>query len=359
MRTIVHVIDNLGRGGAETLLTDLLPVLSQRYNIVLVTLDDLNEFDESVYEYCSQHYCLHHTSNLSLLRSVNRLKEIIKRHQPILVRSQLYWSTIIARLACPKRVPFIFSVHITMETYKETLLGNLRVLLELATISKKQTMIGVTQQVLDGYVQKFKFKGNAFLLHNYVKKEFFTVQRNQKTGAGLKLMAVGNLRLQKNYHYLIEAFKKLKGKDVSLDIYGEGLLRESLANEIRNSAVAVTLKGKASNISELIKEYDAFVMVSSFEGFGIAVAEAMAAGIPLILSDIPVLREVTDGNAFFIDLAQPETFVKLIEDLLHNERDIASHVEINKKISREKYTQEVYLRNLDRIYSGAIDRSLS
>ena len=44
---IVHVIDDLGRGGAETLLVDLLKDLGDHYDIVLVTLTNYSEFDES------------------------------------------------------------------------------------------------------------------------------------------------------------------------------------------------------------------------------------------------------------------------------------------------------------------------
>ena len=211
MKNIVHVIDNLGRGGAETLLTDLLPVLSRHYNIILVTLDDKNEFGEHVFQYCYKHYCLQHTSRLAILRTVKKLQAIIIEHEPVLVRSQLFWSSIISKLACPKKIPLVFSVHITMEVFGETVLGPVLAMVEKATLSNRYTMIGVTQQVVDGYRKKFNFKGKSFVLYNYVRKEFF-VERSPLQHAGLRLLAVGNLRPQKNYQYLIDAFKLLKEK---------------------------------------------------------------------------------------------------------------------------------------------------
>jgi glycosyltransferase involved in cell wall biosynthesis len=354
MKCIVHVIDNLERGGAETLLLDLLPVLSEHYNIILVTLEDRNEFDENVYQYCYKHYCLDHKGNMYLPRTVYRLSQIIRNHQPVLVRSQLIWSTIITRLACPNKIPLVFSVHITMEVFNETVLGPALATFEKLTLSDKNTMIGVSKAVVDGYVKKFNFRGRSFVLHNYVKKEFFNDRRNEYNKNSLRMVAVGNLRQQKNYQFLIEAFKLLKQEDVYLDIYGNGPQYQSLDEQIKEHSLSITLKGKSGKIPEIMKGYDAFVMVSSFEGFGIVVAEAMAAGLPLILSDIPVLREVAENNAFFIDPAKPETFVELTHALLKKEKDILIYLESNNKTVNEKYTQNVYLKKLLNIYEEAI-----
>ena len=354
MYTIVHVIDNMARSGAETLLIDLLPALGKHYRIILVTLNDRNDFDETIYQRCYKHYCLHHKGRFYVPRTVNRLRKIIEKHQPVLVRSQLIWSTIIAKLACPKKIPLVFSVHITMEVFHETILGTALALLEKLTLSKRYTMIGVTKEVVADYVRKFRSKGKTFVLYNYVKSDFFIDKPTYRTGNTLRLLAVGKLRAPKNYQYLIEDFKGLKGENVSLDIYGGGDLRTSLQAQIDEHSLAINLKGRSGNIPELMKQYDGFVMVSAFEGFGIAAAEAMAAGLPLILSPLPVLKEVTENQAFFVDLSNPETFVDLVRSFLYKQTDINMHVVINKKAALEKYTQEVYLKKLLDIYEKAI-----
>ena len=146
----------------------------------------------------------------------------------------------------------------------------------------------------------------------------------------------------------------LKKKNISLDIYGDGSQKQMLLEQINQHGLSVQLKGKAHDIPAIMKQYDGFVMTSSFEGFGIVVAEAMAAGLPLILSGIPVLREVTEGRAFFIDLQKPASFAVLAEAFLNGEKDITIHAKANQQTAKEKYTQGVYLQRLLKIYEDAI-----
>ena len=81
-KTIVHVIDDLSRGGAETLLVDLLRDLGNYYNIILVTLMPNTEFNESEIN-CQYRYCLNYKNRFSSLASVIKLRKIIKKHKPV------------------------------------------------------------------------------------------------------------------------------------------------------------------------------------------------------------------------------------------------------------------------------------
>lgn len=358
--TIVHVIDSLGRGGTETLLTDLLPALAAHYNIVLVTLHPKNEFGTECLEYCSEYYCLHHKGPSSFLSSVQQLKKIIRDHRPVLVRSQLVMSTIIARLATPQRVPLVFSIHNTLSVLiKRNFSGQLVRLLEKKVRKKNTVLIGVTRAIITDYIQLFSYRGEHHVLYNYVRDEFFKLPASppQKTAAPLRLIAVGNLRKQKNYPYLIEAFKKLKDVNAELDIYGDGELADVLAGQVDEYKVRINLKGKIPNIHEVLPQYDAFVMVSSFEGFGIAVAEAMAAGMPLILSDIGVFREITQGNALFVDPGSVDSFVSVVRHLAADSSSLESMSSVNRQIAKDNYSKEGYLKKLLSIYTGVLART--
>ena len=159
---------------------------------------------------------------------------------------------------------------------------------------------------------------------------------------------------KKNYFYLIEAFKKLRDKDVHLDIYGDGPLHTELQEKITAGGVNITLKGGTVNTFEALKGHHVFVMVSSFEGFGIAVAEAMAAGMPLILSDIGVFREITDSNAFFIDISSVDSFTSLITRIVSLELHLNSLIEANRLIAKKRYSKAVYIRLLLKIYQDIL-----
>src|SRR5690606_17908609 len=117
---------------------------------------------------------------------------------------------------------------------------------------------------------------------------------HQRMPGKIKLVAVGNLKEAKNYFYLLEIFNQLKGLHITLDIYGIGYQKKELMDYIQKNELDVQLCGLKSIDPSVLQQYDYFIQASLHEGFGISVIEAMACGIPVILSDIPVFREITN-----------------------------------------------------------------
>jgi glycosyltransferase involved in cell wall biosynthesis len=94
-----------------------------------------------------------------------------------------------------------------------------------------------------------------------------------------------------------------QGENVKLDLVGDGDLRsecESLAKQL-GVHEHICFTGVRRDIPALLREWDAFVFsVLPDEGLGIALIEALAAGVPVIASDVGACREVLfspkDGN---------------------------------------------------------------
>lgn len=118
-----------------------------------------------------------------------------------------------------------------------------------------------------------------------------------------RIVQVGRLdKNQKGQHILIEAARILRdsGADFSVDIIGEGASREELQSMIENYGLEHYVKLAGSKTPEYIWEnlagYDLLVQPSLYEGFGLTIAEGMAAHIPVLVSDIEVQLEVTDNG---------------------------------------------------------------
>jgi glycosyltransferase involved in cell wall biosynthesis len=175
-------------------------------------------------------------------------------------------------------------------------------------------------------------------------------------GRPIRMVAVGMLKEQKNYFYLIEAFRKLDGADIRLDIYGEGPLRAKLQAAIDRYDLPITLKGKRGDIYNVLPEYDLYVMSSAYEGFGIAPVEAMAVGLPALLSDLPVLREVSGGNALFFDPANPADLVAILERIMAGEVDLKRLSAGGISLAESRYQRSAYVEKLGNLYSELIGR---
>ncbi len=124
----------------------------------------------------------------------------------------------------------------------------------------------------------------------------------------IRIGHVARLVAQKNQTRLIHAFakaRKTSGKDMRLEIVGDGPLSDRLKTEARNVGVAdtVTFVGPLARdgVYQKLAEWDGFIMPSTFEGFCNAVVEAIAAGLPVAVSDIDTLQEVVGDNALRFD----------------------------------------------------------
>ncbi len=108
------------------------------------------------------------------------------------------------------------------------------------------------------------------------------------------LLAVGTIEPRKNLPVLLEAFGmlRLEGRDLQLVLVG----RQGWAHSLPLGSLApyVRLTGSIPDpeLAELYAGAACFVLPSLYEGFGLGMAEAMAAGAPAVASDIPALREL-------------------------------------------------------------------
>jgi GalNAc-alpha-(1->4)-GalNAc-alpha-(1->3)-diNAcBac-PP-undecaprenol alpha-1,4-N-acetyl-D-galactosaminyltransferase len=103
------------------------------------------------------------------------------------------------------------------------------------------------------------------------------------------LIAIGRLHPQKGFDLLLKAFHRIQAKypDWQITILGEGPMRselERLRSELKLTD-RVHLPGLVTNVPEYLQQADIFVMPSRFEGFPMALCEAMAAGLPVLAAD--------------------------------------------------------------------------
>jgi glycosyltransferase involved in cell wall biosynthesis len=121
----------------------------------------------------------------------------------------------------------------------------------------------------------------------------------------LTIGTVGRNVAEKGQSYLIEALPSilLRHPNVQLLIVGDGHLRGKLQARIAalGCESRVCLAGARPDIPEMLAVMDVFAFPSVSEGFGIAVAEAMATGLPVVASDIRPLSEiVVPGETGFL-----------------------------------------------------------
>jgi glycosyltransferase involved in cell wall biosynthesis len=144
------------------------------------------------------------------------------------------------------------------------------------------------------------------------------------------ILAVGHLEKRKNYLYLIDAIAKLRdrGRHCNLVIIGnnsgEKKLIEALIKTKHLDGQVKMLEGLSD--SEIRCAYQLsrlFVFPSAYEGFGIPILEAMAAQRPMVLSDIPVFREIMQDKGFYFPCHDAQIAADAIEHVLTSDAESA------------------------------------
>jgi glycosyltransferase involved in cell wall biosynthesis len=141
----------------------------------------------------------------------------------------------------------------------------------------------------------------------------------------LRLAAAGRLVGRKNMIVAIEAVRALRarGDAVTLDIFGDGPELDAMreASIAWGVADAVHLAGYKQDWAHQALDHDVFVNLSDTEGFCIVVAEAMAAGLPVVATDVGGIREYgRDGqNMLKLDLPDATELVAQLDRLTQHE----------------------------------------
>ena len=346
--TILHIIDSLAQGGAEILLSQTVRDLPQYNHVVVYLYDTKNDMLASFSNF--KVYKLNLVNKLLILPSVIRLRKIIKENNVEIVHGHLWLSTLLARLATPKKVRLLFTLHSIMS--KDAFNSKLRLFLDKLLYSRKQELIAVSEAVQCDYTNYVHVTGRQYILHNFVDEKFFQLPVKKAYDQPLKLVAVGNLKEAKNYPYLLEALSQLE-LNYSLDIYGEGPQAEMLKAIVNEKKLPVSFKGKEPKIETVLPNYDLFVMASSHEGYGIALAEAMAAALPVFVSDIPAFREVAGDAAFYFSLKKSGDFAVQLTHIsnLHKHGNLIDWRLKCRERAKKMAAKETYFAKLESIYN--------
>lgn len=128
------------------------------------------------------------------------------------------------------------------------------------------------------------------------------------TSTGIKFIHVGRFSPQKNHTMLIKAFEIVHNTlpDAELILIGKGELEDQIRARVDELGMSkcVHFEGETSDVFSYLHCADVFVFPSQWEGFGLALAEAMTTGLPCVATNVGGIPDLIDDgvNGLLVDV---------------------------------------------------------
>ncbi|MFC6864701.1 glycosyltransferase family 4 protein [Halomicroarcula sp. GCM10025817] len=195
------------------------------------------------------------------------------------------------------------------------------------TLPLSTVVVGNSQTTLDsfGLVERALLSAAQTptrVIHNGVDVKRVRAATPAEFGAGPTVVCAARFVPVKNHQTLVRAFGRLleDHPTARLVLAGDGPRRPAIESLVADLRVedAVRFVGSVSRerVYELYAGADAFAIASRAEGFCVAAVEALAAGLPVVASDIPVFHEVLGDAAAFADPDDPGAFGARLAEML-------------------------------------------
>jgi glycosyltransferase involved in cell wall biosynthesis len=206
-------------------------------------------------------------------------------------------------------------------------------------------------------------KEKLYVIPNGIPLEVFANARPADLlglGDGMtKAVFVGRFEPQKDHATLLRALAL--APRVHLFLLGDGPLRNRLEQLARDLGIVdrVTFAGFRSDVPEMLKACDICVHSTTSDGFGIAACEAMAAGLPVIASDVPGLAQVVEGAGVLTPVGDHLTLAQELNALAGSSEKRAQMSEASRRRARHfsiERTAELYIQMYETVLQSATQR---
>jgi len=360
---VLHVFGQMNRGGAESLIMNVMRNLKNNKIkfYFFVTTPKVGHFDKEIKMLGGQ--IIYIKSLTKDVRFSKEFKKMLEQLNPDVIHSHLHaFSGLILKNAAECNIPIrVAHSHTINGNQKEKFIRKVYNLYMKNLILKNAThLIGCSQEAC----QALFGDGKSTIIHNSIDLNQFINPRilpKDKLKRELNLPSqsiivghVGNFTLPKNHEKVINVFKEFRDreKDAHLVLIGEGTLRKEIEKLIEKSNLEknVHLLGVRSDVPSLMKQLDLFLFPSLFEGLGLVLVEAQAAGIHIIASDsVPREADLGLNMIKFLPLSQNDYYwAKKMQESLKATN--VNWYERKKTITLKRYNIESTVSDLEKIY---------
>ena len=294
-----------GMGGSERVVYDIVRKLDKKiFSPYIISFREGP--DRKVYEDIGVRVKVFFKKKRFDLKFIIRFKKILLSERIDIINPHHFSPFFYSFLATYRaRTKLVYTEHSKWQL--EELHGLERILNRIMLL-KSDAVIAISKQIEEYYLNSLGLKRDKI----YLIQNGIDLERYKKVNCnhlyqefGIKphekvIGIVANIRPEKNHKILISAFSLVakEVRDVRLVLVGIDLMEGEVQRFASKSDVAdrIIYAGPRNDVPELLNLFDVFCLPSFHEGLPLTVLEAMAAGTPVIGSDVLGINEVISHN---------------------------------------------------------------
>lgn len=322
---IIEFIPSLVMAGAETLVKDYALRL-QTYkdiNLLIIVVFKTNSpwekilLDSGIKVYfLDEKTKIKPDSSSKILVGLNhiiRLRKLVKSFKPNIFHYHLYISKYVFLAGISPKTAIVYTLHNDLDAWKNKMPQDIK-FFKLIKKTHKVKIITLSS-VMQKKVNAFFSIDDSIVLNNGIDIDHFKHGLNKKLireqlGLNSNDFVIGNIGRfteQKNHTFLIKIFKeihKLQPNSKLLLISGEEALQNRILQQIKNYDLQnnVIFLFDRTDINDLLKSMDVFVLPSLWEGLGIVLIEAQAAGLWTVASNVVPRSTHISNHIIYLNL---------------------------------------------------------
>ena len=337
---VLHVVDALEAGGAEQLLLTVVKNINgDRYKIIVCCLSEFGPLADEVAKAGADVLQLHHARKSNDAGVVRELMCVIRERQISIVHTHTFSSNFYGRVvAVLGRVPVIVNTQHNVyrhRTTKQVVSDFVMARFTDGMIANSEAVKRFTARQLMIPIERFR------VIYNCIDTSVFEERKSREevlASLGIPsdafvISVVAKLWKQKGHRYLLEAMRGISTEmpAARLLIVGTGPLDLELRTLAASLGVAesVHFLGARRDVPDLLGASDLLVLPSLWEGFGIALCEAMYSELPVVATNVDGIPEVVSNGDTGL-LVTPRDPVALERAIL----TLACNEEVRRRMGR-------------------------
>lgn len=367
---VLHLITGSFIAGAENvILTVAEGMKGSQFESEICTLTPTGDLHKKANQIAIKSYALGYKNILSLPKIIIKLMLLLYKNKYDIINTHLPQASVIGIIISRLRgIPYIIETrHYSDYMYKYS--NRINQWLDKKTVNMADHVIVVSHA---GKVVLMNREGvkeeKISVIYNGINISKFSsnhrIQIRKQLGIDNKMVLTftASYHPRKGHKYLLESVGMLKKKypDVIILLIGDGILKANLEALTKQLHLEdnVRFLGYRTDIPELLNATDIYVHSSVEEGFGIAIIEAMAAGLPVIATNVGGIPEIIthNKNGILVPPEDPQALSSAMSDLIDHPDKRKTLAESGRRHVGANFTDETMVNKYREVYRSNVGK---